>query len=48
MDGLHAQDMVVALLVIKHGCSKVVEYIFTRERSIGLSRQNYKTPKASR
>jgi len=42
MDSLHAQNLVVALLVIEHRCSKVVEYIFARERSIGLSQRNYK------
>ena len=42
MDSLHAQNLIVALFVIEHRCSEVVEYIFARERSIGLSRRNYK------
>lgn len=36
MHCLHAEDLVVALLVVKHGCSKVIKHIFVCEWSVGL------------
>jgi len=34
--GLHAQNLVIALLVIEHGSSKVVKDILSCQRSVGL------------
>lgn len=34
--GLHAQDLVVALLVVEHGRRKVVKHILGREGAMGL------------
>lgn len=38
MDCLHAEDLVVALLVIKHGSRKVVEDILSSQWAIGLGK----------
>jgi len=40
---LHTQNLIIALLVVKHGRSKVVEYILSRERAVGLFLVNTKT-----
>lgn len=39
MHCLHAKDLVITLLVIEHGCGKVVKHILVRKRSIGLGRR---------
>ena len=36
MHGLHAENLVIALFVVEHGCGEVVEHIIGRERSICL------------
>jgi hypothetical protein len=38
MHGLHAQDLVVALLVVEHGRGKIFKYILRGEWPIGLWR----------
>jgi len=40
---LHTQNLIIALFVVKHGRSKVVEYILGRERAVGLYLVNAKT-----
>lgn len=39
MHGLHTQDLIVTLLIIEHGRSKVVEDVLVCQRSIGLGQQ---------
>lgn len=38
VDGLHAKDLVVALLVVEHGRCKVVKHILGGERAMRLRR----------
>jgi hypothetical protein len=37
MHCLHAQNLVVALLVVEHGCSEIVKDVLGRKRPICLS-----------
>lgn len=41
MHGLHSQDLVVALFIVKHRCREVVKHVLFSKRSIGLSREKH-------
>lgn len=39
MHGLHAQDLIVTLLIIEHRRRKVVEHVLVCQRSVGLGQR---------
>lgn len=40
MHRLHAQDLIIALLVVKHRCGEIFKYVLAGKRSISLSRDS--------